>query len=483
MKKTQYGLTDAGFVIKPLSVILEEEKEAFRGAFGDDIDLSDESVAGAHVGNQAAKIAALWEQLEGLWNAGDKDSAKGIFLDRLAAFVNVEREAAKKTQVTACLWGDEGTNVPKGSLAKLSTTEDLFALTKAVDITKTNILGVEVSVSDESDLSITLGTSTLSVTFSEGDTKEDLRDALSAQISETLGETLSVENIGDEGLRILSADGVTAFSADVSGALEIKSVGTPAVFAAKNAGRIYAPSGTLTAMVSNVSGVSSVTNYATGVTGRDAESDTELRVNMNTRQKQATCTEPAIENAISKLTGVTYARVYSNRDIIEASGRPPKSYEAVVVGGDAQTIAETIFANGPAGIQPYGNTVQTVKDSQGYDWDVGFSRPVNRNIWIKIALILYDEEEFPAGGAAAIKSNIVSWGAENLGVAVDLIFQRLAIPVYEVPGIAHAEIKVAATLDPDTPPDASEYASANIAVGEVEIAVLDESRISVEVAG
>ena len=155
MKKTQYGLTDAGFVIKPLSVILEEEKEAFRGAFGDDIDLSDESVAGAYVGNQAAKIAALWEQLEGLWNAGDKDSAKGIFLDRLAAFVNVEREAAKKTQVTACLWGDEGTNVPKGSLAKLSTTEDLFALTKAVDIRKTNILGVEVSVSDESDLSIT----------------------------------------------------------------------------------------------------------------------------------------------------------------------------------------------------------------------------------------------------------------------------------------------------------------------------------------
>lgn len=29
MKRTQYGLTEAGFFIKPLSVILEEEKEAF----------------------------------------------------------------------------------------------------------------------------------------------------------------------------------------------------------------------------------------------------------------------------------------------------------------------------------------------------------------------------------------------------------------------------------------------------------------------
>ena len=119
MKRTQYGLTEAGFVIKPLSVILEEEKEAFRSAFGDDVDLSDESVAGAYVGNQAAKLAALWEQLEGLWNAGDKDSASGMFLDRLAAFVNVSREPAKKTQVTACLWGNPGTEVPKGSLAKL----------------------------------------------------------------------------------------------------------------------------------------------------------------------------------------------------------------------------------------------------------------------------------------------------------------------------------------------------------------------------
>ena len=106
---------------------------------------------------------------------------------------------------------------------------------------------------------------------------------------------------------------------------------------------------------------------------------------------------------------------------------------------------------------------------------------MNKNIWVKIVLSLYDEEEFPAGGTNAVKSNIVEWGAVNLGVAVDLIFQRLSIPVYAVPGIAHADIKVAATLDPDTPPDDSAYQAANISIGEVEIAVLDESRISVEV--
>ena len=481
MKRTQYGLTDAGFVIKPLSVILEEEKELFRGTFGEDVDLSDESIAGAYVGNQAAKLADLWEQLEGVWNAGDKDSAAGIFLDRIAAFVNVSREPAKKTQVTACLWGNDGAAVQKGTLAKLSSTEDIFSLSKAVTISKTNLIGIELKVSDVDDLSLIINTVTISINPVEGDTEEDLRDALIEEIALQFGDTLSTEVVDDNGLKIISVDGVTPFSSDVGGALEMKLVGTPAIFTANEAGRIYAPIGTLNKMVSNVTGVTSVINYATGVTGRDAESDTELRQNLNTRQKQATCTETAIENAISRLTGVTYVRVRSNRSLIARDNLPPKSYEAVVVGGDAQVIAETIFNNGPAGIQAYGNTVQVVKDSQGFDWEIGFSRPVNQNIWIKIVLTLYDEEQFPSDGLAAIKSNIVEWGAANLGVAVDLIFQRLSIPVYKVPGIAYADIKVAATLDPDTPPDAGEYQSDNISIDEVEIAVLDENRISVEI--
>lgn len=211
MKTTQYGLTAVGFVIKPLSAIIEEEKQAFRAAFGDDVDLSGESVAGAYVGNQAAKLAALWELLEGLWNAGDKDSAGGVFLDRIAAFVNVEREPAKQTQITACLWGDEGTLVPKGTLAKLSTTEDVFSLAKVARITRNDLLGIKVKIIDEADVSITLGTATVAVHFEVGSTKETLRDSLAEQITEIVGDTLTVEDMGEDGLRILSGDGVTAF--------------------------------------------------------------------------------------------------------------------------------------------------------------------------------------------------------------------------------------------------------------------------------
>ena len=480
MKKTQYGLSEAGFVIKPLSVILEEEKEAFKQSFGDDVDLSGESVAGAYVGNQAAKIAELWAQLEGLWNAGDVDSAGGVFLDRLVAFVNVQREGAKKTQVVACLWGDEGTQVVKGTLAKLSSTNDVFELTQAVEISRKNALGVEIAVTQAASFSLVIGNESIVIDCEEGDTEETLLEKLAAEI-EVRCEDVKSEKTREKMLLIVSKDGVSAFSFEITGALEIKAVGSPAFFACQEAGRIYAPSGTLTKMVSNVQGVSSIINYATGTTGRDAESDTELRLNLGTRQKQATCTEGAIENALAKLDGVTYARVHSNRGISEAAGRPPKSFEAVVEGGDEQTIAETIFAHGPCGIQAFGNTTRTVKDSQGFDWQIGFSRPVKKNIWIHIILSLYAEEEFPTGAVQAIKSNIIEWAGKNLGVGVDLIFQRLNIPIYKVPGIASAEIKVATTLDASTPPEESDYKAENIEIGEVEIAVIDESRISISV--
>ena len=79
----EYGLTENGFIAKSLSVILDEERSAYKERFGDDIDISDDSVAGKYIGNQVAKFAQLWELLDGLWSIGDADSAKAVILHLL----------------------------------------------------------------------------------------------------------------------------------------------------------------------------------------------------------------------------------------------------------------------------------------------------------------------------------------------------------------------------------------------------------------
>jgi hypothetical protein len=284
----------------------------------------------------------------------------------------------------------------------------------------------------------------------------------------------------DNGLSLHSKIGLEAFSmASSDASIEFPLLGFYAVYTSTKTGPIIVAIDALNEIVSKVNGLDSAVNYAPGITGRAMESDTELRMGLGTRQKQANANEIAIQNEILKVGGVEYARVYSNRDIIEVSGRPPKSFEAVVVGGDEQEIAELIFEKGPAGIQAFGNIVKDVVDSEGFHWDIGFSRPVNKYIWVKVDYSRNSEEDLPLDVASAIQNNIIAWNQNALNVGVDLIYQKMFRPVYDVQGIGFAAIKVAVTSDL-TPPVANDYQSGNVEINEVEIAVLDKTRITVQ---
>jgi uncharacterized phage protein gp47/JayE len=478
----EYGLTDRGFVAKPLQQILKEEREAFVTAFGYDINTGDDSVAGAYIGNQAAKLAQLWEILEGLYWIGDSDSASGVYLDRLAAFVNVERVQAQPTQVHTALWGDQGTEILTGSLAKIKTGEE-FALDSTVTINRSKLLGFTFKIVElaAAAYSIVVDSHVFNYAATEGDTEETVQAGIFDQIEAVFPGVYTAVNSGTDGMEIHSSGGVVPFAMFCDDPkIEILILGAFGLYKAVTPGPTFVSIGALDQIVSNVTGLGHIVNYASGITGREAESDAELRIEKNNRQRQASGNELAIQNAIKKISGVQYYRVYSNRTMILENGRPPKSYEAIVVGGVDEDIAKMIFEKGPAGVEAFGNTVVPVKDSEGYPWVVGFSRPESRYIWIKIAFSRNTEETFPINGVELIKDNIDAWGAANQDVGIDLIFQKLNRPVYDVPGIGFADIKVAVTNDPDTPPDADAYSSENIVINERQIALIDKTRVSIE---
>jgi len=477
----EYGLTDKGFVIKPFEVILQEEQDIFRTAFGNDIDLSDTSIPGVYVRNQALKHSQLWEQLGKLYAIGDVDDAFGVYLDRLVNFINVERLKTNATRVYMCLWAGEGTPIPAGHLLRLENGQT-FRITSAAIVSRLSLLGFLLSVSEVDAghaYQLQINSAIITYTAVAGDEEEQIQDGIAAAIETAFPGIFEMVNTGD-GLLVHSRTGLEAFSmASSDDSLEFPLLGFFAVYLATRTGPIIVSIGALNEIVTKVNGLDSVVNYASGITGRAMESDTELRMSLGTRQKQATANEVAIQNEILKVPGVEYARVYSNREIIEVNGRPPKSYESVVVGGDEQTIAETIFQKGPAGIEAFGNIIKDVLDSEGFHWDIGFSRPINKYIWIKIEYSRNYEEDLPMDIVSAIQNNILAWSQNALGVGVDLIFQRMFRPVYDVQGIGFADIKVAVT-DDFTPPAPEEYVSENVEIGEVEIAVLDRTRITVQ---
>lgn len=482
----EYGLTDNGFVVKPLEAILEDERQAFRVAFGDDIDLSPESVAGAYLYNQSIKISQLWELLGGLYTTGDINSATGVYLDRLANFVSVTRKEATKTTILATLWGKIGTVIPKDHLMK-DSNGNIFEMRNSVTLNDTALVGVSLKIKKDSEgshFNFILNGFEIDYYAIDEDDKESIRNKLQSMIENQFSGDFSFDNENEDILKFWQKEGIeeNTFILNSEDTLELKLVANEGIYDAQNAGAIFVGAGMFNQIVNTISGLNSVTNYVQGETGTDAEKDDDFRNAIKTRQKNASGNEVAISNAISKLDDVEYVKVYSNRTMTTSHGRPAKSFEAVVEGGKDEEIANTIFNTAPAGVQAYGTTNVTVIDDEGFTWNIGFSRPVKKYVWIKVKYTLNDEETPSFDIPQGIKDNLIDWSINNLEIGLDLIYQKLYKPIYEVDGIASADIKLAVTDDLNEP-DESAYMTGNLIIGETEIALMDEGRISVELEG
>lgn len=621
----EYGITENGFITKPFEQILLEQQESFRQIFGNDIDLSPESVAGAYCYNQSIKLTQLWEILGGLYAETDVGSAGGVYLDRLAAFLDVKRQDASPTRVPVALWGRLGTVIPKGNLVR-SVTGNTFALEKETQLLQSGAAGIAIKIasanvgdeykftvdgvaieyvakdeikeivggSDEIDVpedivydfkgatqewsvegsvgtwggltidatqgklavrpgnwaqfnnrtkiivpvhgkcQITVnnydtqykvagkaatltnetsqygggegeieimatgnsyigsievkyetmaGTDGEEVVVREKDTKESVKQEIVRQLDEKLPGVFVVDPAENDVLKIHVADGSGSTSVTFDNfsteTLEIKQVATMGQYSCTTEGVVYVAQREVTQVVTNVSGLDTVINYATGTTGRNVETDDEFRVAIKSRQKNASGNEVAIQNAVEKVANVEYARVYSNRTmVVDGEGRPPKSFECVVINGKDGEIAEEIFNTAPAGIQPWGNTTVIVEDKENFPWEISFSRPEYSYAWVSIEYELNSEEVANSNIEESIKDAIIQWANENLKIGTDLIVQRLFIPIYSVVGLKDVDLKVCA-LPNNTTPGEQQYKFEDIRANDRTIIVMDKNRISV----
>jgi len=482
-----YGLTTRGWRTKPYTVILEEEQEAFRKLFGQDIDLTSESVAGVYVANIAVKLTQMWQLLGGLWSAGGIDTATGIYLDRLARFVGVTRLPATATVVYTAIWGLEDVLIDTSFIAR-TLTGDQFSPMTSVTIRREKLLGCQMKLVSKT---VTAGQvfgfqidsyPILYTATSSAFTPRQIQDQLITLVEAHFGATYIFENRGDDGFFMHSNAGLVSFSVTGLQGLQFVSLGAYSQFAAREVGKsIFVSVEELNIVVTKLQNVSSVINYGQGVTGRPAESDAEFRQRIKAGQRQAAGTEMAIQNAVLDVAGVGYCVVYSNRtDNPSTDGIPPHAYETIVSGGLDQAIGEAIFSTGPARIQPYGLTTVVVRDSVGKDWEIGFSRPINKYIWIRIQYIRNTEEIFPSDFTEAVYTAIEEWATTGISVGQDFIFQHLYRPVYSIAGVAYVDITCTWTTALLPAPPLTQYEARNITVAAREIPLVDRTRIILE---
>ena len=115
MATIQYGVTDAGFVRKPLNTIIGSLNNKFTAEFGSNFDVSPESPDGQVIGVVADEIDQCWNQAQQVFNSYRPGAVSGVGLDNVCELTGAVRYVNEHSKVTVVCGGTAGTLVPAGS--------------------------------------------------------------------------------------------------------------------------------------------------------------------------------------------------------------------------------------------------------------------------------------------------------------------------------------------------------------------------------
>lgn len=507
-------ITDAGFQKQTLATIKARLITKFQTLFGPQIDTSDEGPTGQIISTFAKELADEWDVGQETYSSYDPAAATGAALDRVCNLTGVYRIAAAASTSKALLYTDTanlGVTITSGRQARRVRGAVVFSLSANVAITSASCQDIYLKLPNTLTVGATISLQTTFGTFSTvvpagADPVLQARtvlEALALQINSSswgvpvLGSVVGEAQVCEGGVAIYPSSPVTIgvqsqvqclrlvhttapFGLVSFGDWTILLCGTQGLFTCTTTGPVQVLPGDVSQIITPETGWVAVTNLVSGVTGRDIETDEELRIRRAASFGTGLATETAILNYLyANIPGIVSASVVSNRTMVnDSEGRPPKSFEVTIQGGDPQVIAKAIWTSMPAGILSYGrpgssDSPQTIVDSQGNNQSIAFTRPTALPIWVKIQYQTYPEEVFPADGVAQIRAAVLKWAGTEFAVGKNVFAGRFNVPIYEtVPGIGALVVKVGTT---STPTDST------IDVSGAQYAFLADERLTVEV--
>jgi len=468
-------LNTTGFERPRLAEIKADYDQRFTDALGP-VNTSPDAVIGQIIGIFSAALDDAYETLQENYDSMYPRSAEGTSLDGAVSFVGLERLGSTSTTVTACVYGAESTLLPTGVMTRAGTVQ--YATTADTVISRANALDVEIEVNtviNATSYQIIAGGVLASYTSDASATAEEIVSGLAAEFN-PLNFTATVTG---STLRLHSFDKVSDFPLTLDANLTITKLGSPAVFTAIELGASVLPAGALVTIDSPILGWDSVSNLVAGTTGRDVESDADLRTRHSTsiRATGSATVKAITARLLSDVPEITAVQVYENRTSVVVDSMPSHSFETVVSGGATQDIIDKLWELKPAGIETYGTTSGQAIDDNGDAQTIKFSRPVTQYAWIRVSVDqLYSEEVLSPTTSAAIEDAVLAYGL-TLGVGTDIIPQRFYGPVYSsTTGLGQITVEAAITsTDGGTPV----YSTNNISIGRAVISEFSLDRISV----
>lgn len=477
-----YGITDKGFELKRMDIILEEIHADLTEGFGFDTRQSKTSFLSTLVKTFAGQIADLWEAAQDSYYAKYPATATGVNLDNAVQYGGIRRMPDKRTCYPLHCTGDDGTRIRGDVIVATKTMPEVRLY--SVDefrITRDNFSAVCINVAVvEADAVYTVTINGDQYSYANKDGSEmDILDGLKSAITNTeytveIDEAESILKITDT---VKSRENVLILSDN----LTTRSVTTIANFFTQEYGHITLPYGIVTKIVNNIAGFTGVTNQLEPSYGRLQESDIELRQSYIAKSalRSNTMIDSIVAELLNNVADVESASGYENDgDTVDSRGLPPHSIEIIVEGGDNNVIAETILRRKAGGIQTHGSVMVNVPGKYGDSIPIRFNRPEYLYTWIKV-ILHGDSGKLPANYAALTITSICEDGSRMVAGS-NLLTQLLNEGIYSaVAGITYVEIKTAYSSDKTYIPVTDDYNFGNIIVTSRQKVMIDERRIEV----
>ncbi|MHB5698435.1 baseplate J/gp47 family protein [Klebsiella pneumoniae] len=194
-----------------------------------------------------------------------------------------------------------------------------------------------------------------------------------------------------------------------------------------SSGAVAAVAGSVNGINTPTRGWASVTNPLAATVGVAAETDAELRVRQSQSVALASLTPfDAVDGAIANVEGVTRHKLFENdTETTDANGLPAHSISAIVEGGDATSIANTIRSVKGQGVSTYGTTAVIVTDKYGNPYTIRFSRPIDVPVYVSITLKALTGYSSEVGDE--IKAAVASY-INSLAIGDSVLLSRVYSP-------------------------------------------------------
>ncbi len=481
-----------GYEVLPFEDRRIQVVDLWKGHFGPDSDTASETPDGLVIDILTKMAVAVDERGSEAYQAAFFTTAVGLQLDALLKpLFNSERAPDRGSAGTITVYGDLGTAIPAGSEASTTGRGDVYVVDTAVELefSTTAVVVFGPATGPATSTTITIA-GTLYAPFGVFNgtglqVAQNQKAAMPASDVNILSISEAYEDPAGNGVLVIQLTGFLSAISTASASTVADFRGSTTTVTSEEPGAIPGDAFTITTITSGPKGWEGVTNLETVSPGALEDTDAQYRArHLATLGKNGSGTILSLLGQLRDIRlnpGVESVEVYNNfTGVTDANGLPPHSYEVVIEGGDADTIATIIWEDHQLGIESGGVVVKFITDPRAAGTHrIRFTLPTDRHVWCDVAIVA--GEGFPPDEISdieeAVSNSLFTFG-QTLGVGRDIYIDELKQKI-GIAGVASVTISLGTRpLATDSKPA---LIAANIDIAARELSIWDIGKIDVTV--